>query len=42
MDTRILMALLIVVIMVGVCYFVSGLSVIEGSIFEKKKSVAKK
>jgi len=43
METwRILGATIILLIMMVVSYFVSGLAVFDGSIFERKKTVGKK
>lgn len=39
---RILIAVFIILVMVGICYFVSGISIFEGTIFERKTSVRKK
>jgi hypothetical protein len=39
---NIIIAVTVLLIMVGVCYFVSGSSNVAGTIFERKKPVGKK
>jgi hypothetical protein len=39
---NIIIVVVLISIMVGVCYFVSGISNIAGTIFERKRPVEKK
>lgn len=43
METwKILVAAFIILVMIGLCYFVSGISIFEATIFERKTTVGKK
>jgi hypothetical protein len=34
-------AIVVIVLMIGLCYFTSGISITAGSIFEKKTTIVK-